>query len=38
MLSAEPGVASARLMLLDCVADVVASGLGLLGVNAPASM
>jgi arginyl-tRNA synthetase len=38
VLSAEPEVASARLMLLDCVAGVVAGGLGLLGVNAPESM
>ncbi|WP_041720249.1 arginine--tRNA ligase [Pseudodesulfovibrio piezophilus] len=38
VLSAEKEVASSRLMLLDCVAGVVASGLGLLGVSAPESM
>ena len=38
VLSAENNVASARLMLLDCVAGVVKNGLGLLGVNAPESM
>ncbi|WFS62922.1 arginine--tRNA ligase [Pseudodesulfovibrio thermohalotolerans] len=38
VLSAEPEVASARLMLLGCVAGVVADGLALLGVNAPESM
>lgn len=38
VLSAESNVASARLMLLDCVAGVVKNGLGLLGVNAPESM
>jgi arginyl-tRNA synthetase len=31
-------VASARLMLLGCVAAVVRDGLGLLGVSAPESM
>jgi arginyl-tRNA synthetase len=35
VLSAEDNVASARLMLLDCVAGVVRNGLGLLGVSAP---
>jgi arginyl-tRNA synthetase len=38
VLSAESDVASARLMLLQCVAGVVADGLGLLGVSAPESM
>jgi len=38
VLSAEADVASARLMLLNCVAVVVKNGLGLLGVNAPESM
>ena len=38
VLSAEKNVAEARLMLLDCVAAVVANGLGLLGVSAPESM
>ena len=38
VLSAESDVASARLMLLGCVAGVVANGLGLLGVSAPESM
>jgi arginyl-tRNA synthetase len=38
VLSADPGVASARLMLLGCVAAVVRDGLGLLGVSAPESM
>ena len=38
VLSAEGDLASARLMLLDCVANVVKSGLGLLGVSAPDSM
>jgi len=38
VLSAEDDVATARLMLLDCVAGVVRNGLGLLGVSAPDSM
>ncbi|MEF2230191.1 MAG: arginine--tRNA ligase [Pseudodesulfovibrio sp.] len=38
VLSADPAVASARLALLGCVADVVKNGLSLLGVNAPESM
>jgi arginyl-tRNA synthetase (EC 6.1.1.19) len=38
VLSAEGDIASARLMLLGCVASVVRSGLGLLGVGAPESM
>ncbi|BCS89336.1 arginine--tRNA ligase [Pseudodesulfovibrio sediminis] len=38
VLSAEADVASARLMLLNCVAGVVKNGLGLLGVHAPESM
>ncbi|MFH1914941.1 MAG: arginine--tRNA ligase [Pseudomonadota bacterium] len=38
VLSADPAVASARLMLLGCVAGVVRDGLGLLGVSAPQSM
>ena len=38
VLSAEPALASARLALLDCVADVIQNGLGLLGVSAPESM
>ena len=38
VISAESDVASARLMLLQCVAGVVADGLGLLGVSAPESM
>jgi len=38
VLSAEGDVASARLMLLNCVAGVVKNGLGLLGVSAPESM
>jgi len=38
VLSAEDDVASARIMLLNCVAGVVKNGLGLLGVNAPESM
>ena len=38
VLSAGDDVASARLLLLDCVAGVVRNGLGLLGVNAPDSM
>ncbi|ADU61304.1 MAG: arginine--tRNA ligase [Pseudodesulfovibrio sp.] len=38
VLSADPAVASARLMLLGCVAGVVRDGLGLLGVSAPESM
>jgi len=38
VLSAEPAVASARLALLGCVADVVKNGLALLGVSAPESM
>jgi arginyl-tRNA synthetase len=38
VLSAEGDIASARLMLLGCVASVVRSGLGLLGVSAPESM
>ncbi|MUM77189.1 arginine--tRNA ligase [Pseudodesulfovibrio sp. F-1] len=38
VLSADPALASARLMLLGCVAGVVRDGLGLLGVNAPQSM
>jgi arginyl-tRNA synthetase len=38
VLSADAAVASARLMLLNCVASVVRSGLGLLGVSAPESM
>ncbi len=38
VLSAERDIAAARLMLLDCVAGVIANGLGLLGVSAPESM
>ena len=38
VLSAEADIAAARLMLLGCVAGVVANGLGLLGVSAPESM
>jgi len=38
VLSAEADVAGARLMLLNCVADVLKGGLSLLGVNAPESM
>jgi len=38
VLSAEDDVAAARLMLLGCVANVLANGLGLLGVSAPESM
>jgi arginyl-tRNA synthetase len=38
VLSAGPEVASARLMLLDSVASVLANGLSLLGVNAPERM
>ena len=38
VLSAESDVASARLMLLSCVAGVIKDGLGLLGVSAPESM
>jgi arginyl-tRNA synthetase len=38
VLSADPAVASARLMLLGCVASVIRDGLGLLGVSAPESM
>ncbi len=38
VLSAEGDIASARLMLLGCVASVVRNGLGLLGVSAPESM
>lgn len=38
VLSAGPEVASARLMLLDSVARVLANGLSLLGVNAPERM
>jgi len=38
VLSADPALASARLMLLGCVAEVVRDGLGLLGVSAPQSM
>jgi arginyl-tRNA synthetase len=38
VISADSDVASARLMLLDCVAGVVKNGLGLLGVSAPESM
>lgn len=38
VLSAEGDIAAARLMLLDCVARVLANGLGLLGVSAPEKM
>ncbi|QGY39907.1 arginine--tRNA ligase [Pseudodesulfovibrio cashew] len=38
VLSAEPEMAAARLMLLGCVAQVIAGGLDLLGVSAPESM
>ena len=38
VLSAEADIAAARLMLLGCVAGVIANGLGLLGVSAPESM
>ena len=38
VLSEGEDVAGARLMLLNCVAGVVANGLGLLGVGAPESM
>ena len=38
VLSAEADVASARLMLMNCVAGVIKNGLGLLGVSAPESM
>ncbi|GAB7023242.1 arginine--tRNA ligase [Salidesulfovibrio brasiliensis] len=38
VLSAGPEIAAARLMLLDCVADVLANGLSLLGVSAPEQM
>jgi len=38
VLSAESDIASARLMILNCVAGVVANGLSLLGVSAPESM
>ncbi|MGE4504342.1 MAG: arginine--tRNA ligase [Desulfovibrionaceae bacterium] len=38
VLSAEPARCRARLLLLACVADVVADGLSLLGVGAPESM
>ncbi len=38
VLSADPQRCRARLFLLKCVAEVLASGLSLLGVNAPESM
>jgi len=38
VLSAEADVAAARLMLLNCVAQVLKGGLDLLGVKAPESM
>jgi arginyl-tRNA synthetase len=38
VLSAEAELCAARLLLLDCVAGVVANGLGLLGVGAPERM
>jgi len=38
VLSTEDDLASARLMLLNCVAGVIKNGLGLLGVSAPESM
>ena len=38
VLNAADDLATARLMLLDCVANVVRNGLALLGVNAPESM
>ncbi len=38
VLSQGEDIASARLMVLNCVAGVVANGLGLLGVSAPEAM
>lgn len=38
VLSAEADLCAARLLLLDCVATVVANGLALLGVSAPERM
>jgi len=38
VLSAGPEVASARLLLLSCVAATLAAGLELLGVSAPERM
>jgi arginyl-tRNA synthetase len=38
VVSAEPEQCRARLLLMHCVAEVLAAGLHLLGVSAPESM